>query len=69
MLAATAAAALVAAVAAGCASSSAGTKSTSDGSPGLVMINTSKYDGNLIPATAKPAPSRTTRASRSTSRR
>ena len=54
MLAATAAAALVAVTAAGCASSSAGTKSTSDGSPGLVMINTSKYDGNLIPATAKP---------------
>jgi len=53
MLAATAAAALVAA-AAGCASSSAGTKNTSNNSPGLVLINTSKYDGNLIPATAKP---------------
>jgi protein SCO1/2 len=51
VLAATAAAALVAA-AAGCASSSAGT--TSNNSPGLVMINTSKYDGNLVPATAKP---------------
>jgi protein SCO1/2 len=55
MLAASAAAALVAVTAAGCASSTAGTKSTSDGSPGLVMINTSKYDGNLVPATAKPA--------------
>jgi protein SCO1 len=53
MLAATAAAALVAATAAGCASSSAGT--TSDNSPGLVLINTSKYKGNLIPTTAKPA--------------
>jgi protein SCO1 len=55
MLAATAAAALVAVTAAGCASSSAGTKSVSNGSPGLVLINTSKYKGNLIPLTAKPA--------------
>lgn len=54
MLAATAAAALVAA-AAGCASSSAGTTNNSNDSPGLVMINTSKYDGNLVPATGKPA--------------
>ena len=64
MLAATAMAALVAAMA-GCASSSAGTKSTSDGSPGLVMINTSKYDGNLIPDTAKPAATLTDDAGKS----
>jgi protein SCO1 len=55
VLAASVAAAFVAAAAAGCASSSAGTKSTGNDSPGLVMINTSKYDGNLVPATAKPA--------------
>jgi protein SCO1 len=54
VLAASVAAAFVAAAAAGCASSSAGTKSTGNDSPGLVMINTSKYDGNLVPATAKP---------------
>ena len=55
MLAAATVAAALVATTAGCASSSAGTKSTSDGSPGLVMINTSKYDGNLVPTTAKPA--------------
>ncbi len=40
--------------AAGCASSSAGT-TPKDNSPGLVIINTSKYDGNPVTDVAKPA--------------
>jgi protein SCO1 len=45
--------ALIAAAAAGCASSSAAT--TSDNSPGLVLINTSKYKGNIITPVTKPS--------------
>jgi protein SCO1/2 len=45
--------ALGAAPAAGCASSSAAT--TYNNSPGLVLINTSKYKGNIITPVAKPS--------------
>jgi protein SCO1/2 len=53
LLAASAAAALVAVTASGCASSSAATP-TSNSDPGLVLINTSKYKGNIISAVVKP---------------
>jgi protein SCO1/2 len=53
LLAACAVAALVAVTAAGCASSNAATTTNSD--PGLVLINTSKYKGNIITPVAKPA--------------
>jgi protein SCO1 len=52
VLAATAVAAL-AAVTAGCASSSAATTSGSS-APGLVLINTSKYEGNIVTPVNKP---------------
>jgi protein SCO1 len=53
LLAASAAAAIMAVTASGCASSSAATTSNSD--PGLVLINTSKYRGNIISPVAKPS--------------
>jgi protein SCO1/2 len=53
MLVASAVTALVAVTAAGCASSNAATTTNSD--PGLVLINTSKYKGNIITPVAKPA--------------
>jgi protein SCO1/2 len=53
LLAASAAAAIMAVTASGCASSSAATTSNSD--PGLVLINTSKYKGNIISPVAKPS--------------
>jgi protein SCO1/2 len=53
LLAASAAAAIMAVAASGCASSSAATTSNSD--PGLVLINTSKYKGNIISPVAKPS--------------
>jgi protein SCO1/2 len=53
LLAAAAAAALMAGTASGCASSSAATTSNSD--PGLVLINTSKYKGNIISPVTKPS--------------
>jgi protein SCO1/2 len=53
LLAATAVTALTA-VTAGCASSSAGTVS-SDSAPGLVLVNPSKYKGNIITPVAKPS--------------
>jgi protein SCO1/2 len=56
LLAACAVAALVAATASGCASSSAATtSSTANGNTGLVLINNSKYKGNIIAPVAKPA--------------
>jgi protein SCO1/2 len=56
LLAASAAAALVAATASGCASSSAATATASGNSnPGLVLINTSKYKGNIISSVVKPS--------------
>ena len=55
LLAACAVAALVAATASGCASSSAATASSTDnGNTGLVLINDSKYKGNIIAPVAKP---------------
>jgi len=56
LLAACAVAALVAATASGCASSSAATasSSTTNGNTGMVLINTSKYKGNIITSVAKP---------------
>lgn len=54
LLAASVATALVAVAAAGCASSSAAT-SGGNGSPGLVLINTSKYRGNIITPVSKPS--------------
>jgi protein SCO1/2 len=53
MLVASAGTARVAGTAAGCASSNAATTTNSD--PGLVLINTSKYKGNIITPVAKPA--------------
>ena len=47
-------AALAAAALAGCASSAAAT-SAGNGSPGMVLINTSQYDGNIITPVAKPS--------------
>lgn len=44
---------VLAAVTAGCASG--GTTSAHDDSPGLVLINTSKYKGNVITPVVKPA--------------
>jgi protein SCO1 len=56
LLAASAAAALVAVTASGCASSSAATANGSGNSdPGLVLINTSKYKGNIVSPVAKPS--------------
>lgn len=55
-LAALAATALVAVAAAGCASSSAATTTnTGNNSPGMVLINTSKYKGNIIAPVVKPS--------------
>ena len=54
LLAASAVTALAAAAAAGCASSTAAT-TPSNGSPGMVLINTSQYDGNIITPVAKPS--------------
>lgn len=53
LLAGSAAAALAALAAAGCAGSTAAT--TNNNSPGLVLINTSKYDGNIITPVDKPS--------------
>jgi protein SCO1 len=56
LLAASAAAALMAVTAvtaSGCASSTAAT--TSNNAPGLVLINTSKYKGNIVSPVAKPS--------------
>ena len=53
-LAASAAAALAAATSAGCASPAAAT-SAGNGSPGMVLINTSRYDGNIITPVVKPS--------------
>jgi protein SCO1/2 len=53
LLAASAAAALAALSASGCASSTAATAGNSN--PGLVLINTSKYKGNIISPVAKPS--------------
>ena len=53
--AASAATALLAVTASGCASSSAATASGSSSNPGLVLINTSKYKGNIISPVAKPS--------------
>ena len=53
LLAASAATALAALAAAGCASSSAAT--TTNNSPGLVLINTSPYKGNIITTVDKPS--------------
>ena len=56
LLAASAAAALTAVSASGCASSSAATATASGNSdPGLVLINTSKYKGNIISPVVKPS--------------
>ena len=57
MLAVSVVTALAVITAAGCASTSAAT--SSNGSPGLVLINTSKYKGNIITPVAKPAGSLT----------
>ena len=54
LLAASAAAALAVAAAAGCASSTAATRA-SNGSPGMVLINTSQNDGNIITPVVKPS--------------
>ncbi len=54
LLAASVATALLALTAAGCATSSAATKASND-SPGMVLINTSKYEGNIITPVDKPA--------------
>jgi protein SCO1 len=54
LLAASAVTALAAATAAGCASSTAAT-TPSNGSPGMVLINTSKYKGNIITPVVKPS--------------
>jgi len=54
LLAATAAAALGAVTASGCASSSAAT-ATGNSNPGLVLINTSKYKGNIVAPVVKPS--------------
>jgi protein SCO1/2 len=54
LLAASAAAAVLAATASGCASSSAATASGSS-NPGLVLINTSKYKGNIVAPVVKPS--------------
>jgi protein SCO1/2 len=56
--AACAAAALLAVAASGCASSSAATAS-GNSNPGLVLINTSKYKGNIISPVDKPSGSLT----------
>jgi protein SCO1/2 len=53
LLVASAVTALVAVAAAGCASSNAAT--TTNSNPGLVLINTSKYKGNIITPVNKPA--------------
>jgi protein SCO1/2 len=53
LLAASATAA-VAAASAGCASP-AGATSAANGSPGMVLINTGQYDGNIITPVAKPS--------------
>jgi protein SCO1/2 len=45
---------LVAATAAGCASPAAAT-GAGNGSPGMVLINTSRYDGNIITPVVKPS--------------
>jgi protein SCO1 len=55
LLAASAAAALIAVTASGCASSSAATTASGNSNPGLVLINTSKYKGNIISPVVKPA--------------
>jgi protein SCO1/2 len=54
LLAAAAAAALAAVAVSACASSSAATAS-GNSNPGLVLINTSKYKGNIISAVVKPS--------------
>jgi protein SCO1 len=54
LLAASAVTALAAATAAGCASSTAAT-TANNGSPGMVLINTSQYEGNIITPVAKPS--------------
>lgn len=54
LLAASAVTALTATAAAGCASSTAATTG-SNGSPGMVLINTSQYDGNIITPVVKPS--------------
>jgi len=54
LLVASALTAVLAAGAAGCASSAAATKANNN-SPGLVLINTSQYEGNIITPVAKPA--------------
>ena len=46
--------AVLAAARGGCASSTAAT-AASNGSPGMVLINTSQYDGNVISPVAKPS--------------
>jgi protein SCO1 len=48
------AASAVAALVAGCASSTAAT-TANNGSPGMVLINTSQYDGNIITPVVKPS--------------
>jgi len=53
-LAVAAATVLTAATVAGCASSTAAT-TAGNGSPGMVLINTSQYDGNIISPVAKPS--------------
>ena len=54
LLAASAVTALVAVAAAGCASSGS-SSNVSDNSPGLVLINTSPYKGNIITSVVKPS--------------
>jgi protein SCO1 len=46
---------VLAAVTAGCSSSTAATMSDGGNAPGMVLINTSKYKGNIITPVAKPA--------------
>ncbi len=55
LLAASAVTALAAVTAAGCASSSAATTTSKNDSPGMVLINISQYEGNIITPVAKPA--------------
>ena len=54
LLVASAAAALIAVTASGCASSSAAAPPMGNSNPGLVLINTSKYKGNIISPVVKP---------------
>jgi len=46
---------VLAAVTAGCSSSTAATTSDGGSAPGMVLINTSKYKGNIITPVAKPS--------------